>query len=232
VHGHLDATTDLTQVRQWFASHPDRNVAIATGAPGPDVLDIDQHVPAGNGFAALTALTQAGLLDGAAALVRTPSGGFHLYFTGTSQRNGHLPRHHLDFLATGGYVLAPPSRIGASHYQLLHSQPSQARLDWTHAASLLQPQPQPRQPQQSQAGGRDLAGLAAWVARQPAGNRNAGLFWAANRALETGPAADLGQLAAAARQAGLGDREITATLNSARHRSTQPQSQHAPEAAS
>ena len=32
---------------------PTANLAIATGQPGPDVLDVDQHGPAGNGFAAL-----------------------------------------------------------------------------------------------------------------------------------------------------------------------------------
>jgi hypothetical protein len=54
------------------------------------------------------------------------------------------------------------------------------------------------------------------VASQQEGNRNAGLFWAANRALDADPAADLSPLAAAARQAGLGEREITRTLDSAR----------------
>ena len=49
----------------------------------------------------------------------------------------------------------------------------------------------------------DLGRLARWVARQPEGNRNAGLFWAANRALEADRAADLSPLADAARQAGL-----------------------------
>jgi hypothetical protein len=72
-------------------------------------------------------------------------------------------------------------------------------------------------PRQTRAPGHDLAHLARWVAIQPEGNRNAGLFWAANRALEADPAADLSQLADAARQAGLGDAEITRTLNSARH---------------
>ena len=62
--------------------------------------------------------------------------------------------------------------------------------------------------------------LTRWVAAQREGNRNNGLFWAANRALETDPAADLSPLAAAARQAGLDDPEITKTLNSAR-RATQ-----------
>ena len=67
-----------------------------------------------------------------------------------------------------------------------------------------QPQHQPR-PRQPHASGHDLSYLARWVAVQPEGNRNAGLFWAANRALETDPAADLNPLAAAARQAGLPD---------------------------
>jgi hypothetical protein len=58
--------------------------------------------------------------------------------------------------------------------------------------------------------------LARWLARQPEGNRNAGLYWAANRALEIDPAADLSPLADAARQVGLGDQEITRTLDSAR----------------
>ena len=46
--------------------------------------------------------------------------------------------------------------------------------------------------------------------------RNTGLYWAANRALDADPAADLSSLAAAARQAGLGDAEVTRTLDSAR----------------
>ncbi len=60
-----------------------------------------------------------------------------------------------------------------------------------------------------------------WVASQPEGNRNSGLYWAANRALDADPAADLSPLAAAARQAGLGESEITRTLDSARKTSHQ-----------
>ena len=49
------------------------------------------------------------------------------------------------------------------------------------------------------------------------GNRNDGLFWAANRALESG-LTDLGELADAARSTGLDEREIARTLASARRR--------------
>jgi Bifunctional DNA primase/polymerase, N-terminal len=215
-HGHHDATTGERQITVWFASHPDWNLAIATGTPGPDVLDIDNHGPADNGYDAFRQLKDAGLLDGAAVYVRTPSGGLHAYFTGSNQRNGHLSGHHLDFRSAGGYVLTPPSQIDGHPYQVISRPGGQAGLDWAAVTRLLQPEPRRQQSRSPQASNRDLSGLARWVAAQPEGNRNAGLFWAANRVLDTDPAADLGELADAARQAGLPDPEITRTLNSAR----------------
>jgi hypothetical protein len=234
-HGYRDATTSEQQINGWFGRHPDWNLAIATGAPGPDVLDIDQHGPAGNGYPALRRLRAAGLLDGAARYVRTPSGGLHIYFTGTTQHCGHLPDRHLDFRSAGGYVLAPPSQIGGQPYQDLSQPGGQAALDWGAVTRLLHPQrqPTPPQPRQPETPGQDIGYLARWVAAQAEGNRNAGLFWAANRALDTDPAADLTPLADAARQAGLPAPEITRTLNSARrtHSSTRPrQPDHQPEA--
>jgi Bifunctional DNA primase/polymerase, N-terminal len=225
-HGVRDATTDLAQITAWFGRHPDWNLAVATGAPGPDVLDVDQHADAGNGYAAFRQLHKAGLLTGARAYVRTPSGGLHAYFTGTGQRNGHLPGHHLDFRSRGGYVLTPPSQVGGKPYELVRTIPGRGVLDWDAVIRHLQPQRQapPRHPQP---GRQDLSGLARWVASQTEGNRNAGLFWAANRALDNDPAADLSPLAAAARQAGLGEREITRTLDSARK--TGPTRMHAPD---
>jgi hypothetical protein len=219
-HGYRDATTDEHQITAWFGRGPGWNLAIATGTPGPDVLDVDDHGPAGSGFAALARLDDAGFLDGAAAYVRTPSGGLHAYFAGSAQRNGHLPGCHLDFRSAGGYVLAPPSAVGGEPYEFLAEPGGGGGLDWDAVTRLLQPQhphQQRLQPRQPQASGDDLGALARWVAAQHEGNRNAGLFWAANRALEADPAADLSPLAAAARQAGLADPEITRTLNSARH---------------
>ena len=228
-HGFRDATTDERQITVWFASHPDWNLAIATGTPGPDVLDVDDHGPAGNGYPAFRRLKDAGLLDGAAAYVRTPSGGLHAYFTGSHQRNGHLQAHHLDFRSAGGYVLTQPSRIDGHPYQLIGQTGGRGGLDWAAVTRLLHPEPRPQRPRQPQTASCDLSGLARWVAGQPEGNRNAGLFWAANRALDADPATDLSQLADAARQAGLGDAEITRTLNSARS-TTHRQSDHQAEA--
>ncbi len=215
-HGFRDASTDPDQITGWFTRRAEYNLAIATGAPGPDVLDVDQHRPAGNGYAALNRLRRAGLLDGATAYLRTPGGGLHAYFAGTTQRCGHLAGHHLDFLSAGGYVVAPPSQVDGRPYQLIKRLDGHGTLDWATVVELLDPQRHQQRSAPGPAAHPDLTHLAAWVASQPEGNRNAGLFWAANRALAADPAADLSPLAAAARQVGLGEQEIIRTLDSAR----------------
>jgi Bifunctional DNA primase/polymerase, N-terminal len=137
-HGFHDATTDPAVIRSWWARWPDANPAIATGTPGPDVLDVDVK-PDGNGFAALNQLKRAGMLGGAAALIRTRSGGLHVYFTGTAQGCHALRRHHLDFKATGGYVLAPPSIVGGKPYELLDHRAGTATLNWPKVVVVLDP---------------------------------------------------------------------------------------------
>jgi len=220
-HGFLDATTDPDQITWWWRRHPDANAAVATGRPGPDVLDVDQHGRKGNGFAAFNHLKRAGLLDGASAVVATPSGGLHAYFTGSDQRCGKLPRHHLDFRAQGGYVLAPPSQVGGRPYHVVSHRDACGQLDWHKAVGLLDPErhPAPR-PATVPRGG--LSHLATWVERQHKGNRNDGLFWAACRAAEAGDDTALAELAAAARSTGLPEREITATIASARRTAERP----------
>jgi hypothetical protein len=215
-HGYLDATTDTQQITAWFGGRPGWNLAVVTGAPGPDVLDVDQHGPAGNGFPAFSRLLAAGLLDGASTYIRTPSGGLHVYFTGSDQRNAHLAVHHLDFRSAGGYILTPPSQVGGRPYRRIQVLAGRGGLDWQAVTRLLEPARQHERPAARQLPEHAISRLAGWVAAQREGNRNAGLFWAANRALEADPAADLSELAAAARQAGLSEPEITRTLNSAR----------------
>src|SRR6201995_1827575 len=82
-HGVHEATTDSRQISRWGGRHPGRNIAIATGGRGPDVLDIDNHGERGNGYGALNQLKRAGLVDGYQAVVQTPSRGIHLYYAGT-----------------------------------------------------------------------------------------------------------------------------------------------------
>jgi hypothetical protein len=215
-HGFKDATTDPERITAWWTAEPGRNVAIATGAPGPDVLDVDVR-PDGSGYAAFRLLKRAGLLEGSLALVATPGGGLHAYYAGTGQGSGRLPAHHLDFKAAGGYVLAPPSAVGGKPYRLVQQdrQAAGRRLDWAAAIALLDPPQRKPQPAR-QTDHADAARLAGWVARLPEGNRNSGLFWAACRAAETAHPGALGALAQAAETAGLPEQEIARTIASAR----------------
>ena len=221
-NGFKDATTDPGRIASWWGRNPDRNVAIATGEPGPDVLDVDRHKD-GSGFPAVNRLKRAGLVPEPLAWVRTPGGGVHAYYRGTAQRNGHLAAEHLDYRAQGGYVVAPPSAVGGRQYEVVSHQPSDATFSWDAASQLLDPQPERAPPQDSGAGRpRSLDHLAGWVASQPEGNRNAGLFWAANRAVEAGDTATLDAIARAAQAAGLPEREVDRTIRSAQRGAQRP----------
>ena len=229
-HGFLDATTDPDHIRWWWRRIPGANLAIATGTPGPDVLDVDQHGAAGSGYPALNRLTRAGLTRDAGAVVATPHGGLHLYYGGTAQGCGKLPAQHLDFRSNGGYVLAPPSQVDGRTYRVIRHQPEAGQFAWDAAVRLLDPQREtgPRRAVREADGNADLSHLAGWVARLTEGNRNDGLFWAACRAAEAGDDTVLGQLAQAAREAGLGGREITATIASARRTTARQPQQNEP----
>jgi len=213
-HGFQDATTEPQVIRRWWSRFPTANVAIATGEPAVDVLDVDVR-PDADGYAALDQLKRAGLLAGAVALVGTPSGGLHVYFRGTDQpcKSLHRLGIALDFKARGGYVLAPPSVVAGRPYRLLDHRAGAGRLDWAKVECLLvPPRPRPAPRQAGRAG--DAAGLVAWLAGQREGNRNAALFWAACRAVDAG-ATDLSNLVDAAVSIGLGEQEARRTVASA-----------------
>jgi hypothetical protein len=209
-HGFLDATTDRDQIRWWWERQPAANIGIATGSPGPDVLDIDVR-PGGAGWAAYRRLRRAGLLAGVIAVVRTPSLGQHSYLPGSGQRCSGLPACRVDFKAAGGYVIAPPSVAHGRAYQLLRREPGSGEpLDWSAVQALLAPARTPGEnpPRRARAGS-----LAAWVAALEEGNRNRGLFWAACRAVEEGTDPEF--LITAAVRAGLPEREARRAVASA-----------------
>jgi hypothetical protein len=102
-------TTDETTIRAWWARYPSARVGIATGEPGYDVLDFDvaQGKP---GLDQLEKLIDLGLLQpGAFWVAATPSGGRHLWFRGTTQRNKQNDKSvpGVDFRGVGGMVLVP-----------------------------------------------------------------------------------------------------------------------------
>ena len=214
-HGFRDATTDQQQISDWFGRGAGWNLAIATGAPGPDVLDVDRTAPPETatppspGSAAPGWSTVPPPTYGPPPAECTPTSPAQTSTTAacpaTTWTSGRRRIHRRPAL---------PGRRQALPAHQQARRPRRPGLGRSHPAARTPAQP--HRPQPRPAPGLDLTHLTRWVASQPEGNRNAGLFWAANRALDADRAADLSPLAVAARQAGLGDKEITRTLDSAR----------------
>jgi hypothetical protein len=225
--GFKDATTDPDKVAWlWRRTGQGANVAIATGAPGPDVLDVDVHDGA-PGWQSYGELRLAGLVPDAMAEIRTPSGGGHFYYQGTGQRIAKLPARGIDYRGAGGYVVAPPSQVDGRPYVVVSRQASPAAFDWNAAREHLDPQPQAKAIEHHQPTRRpgSLDHLARYVADLQPGNRNDGFFWAACRAAEAADRDALDAIAESARAIGLSEREITASLRSAERTAA---SQHDP----
>lgn len=225
-HGFTDASTDLERIGGWWQRWPEANIGLPTGQVGGfDVVDIDVH-PGGSGFPALRRARQAGLVDGWTTLVRTPSGGVHLYFCSGEERGQEswaLPTAHVDFRGVGGYVVVPPSQVitddGAQRgYRLIASGRDSRPIEARELRRLLTPQPRGRPIRPGIAwAGQSGERLGAWLAAQPEGNRNRALYWAACRQAEAGVPEDQARyvLGPAAARTGLDEREINTTLASA-----------------
>lgn len=105
-NGFKDATTDPEQITTWWAAAPDCNIGIATGHL-VDVIDIDGPTGVRSWVDLLDELPPT------LGKVSTPRpGGNHLYVhaaPGRGNKAGIFPG--VDYRATGGYVVAPPSII-------------------------------------------------------------------------------------------------------------------------
>ena len=97
-HGVDDATTDPETVRAWAERWPHSNIGIATGAPGPDVIDIDDPETARD-LALACGQTNAPMV--------ATSRGVHFYFRGTDGPSLAFPWGEVKRRRT--YVVTPPS---------------------------------------------------------------------------------------------------------------------------
>lgn len=241
-HGFLDATTDVDQIRRWWARWPEANIGMPTGATsGLDVVDIDVHGRV-RGFAAFELARREGLVDRWEVLVKTASGGMHAYYPADSHRpqsSWQAARSGIDFRGEGGYVIVPPSRVmfegNRSGYELIGAGRGNAvPVDAAALRQFLTPKPSPLPAVLTNAP-RDVDAdrIAAWLSTRIQGERNRALYWAACRLAENGVSDDNARnaLGPAAERAGLHQPEILTTIRSAYRTvvgSTSPFRDHTP----
>lgn len=116
-NGFKNATRDSAQIEKWWAANPQANIGVATGQDsGLSVVDVDVK----NGAKGAESIKQLPLPP--TLTVRTPTGGWHLYYryrTKLPSRNSFLPG--IDIKSDGGYVVAPGSVIDGKSYEWVDS---------------------------------------------------------------------------------------------------------------
>lgn len=227
-HGFKDASTDPTRVEAWWRRWPEANIGIPTGPiSGIEVVDVDVKGDPSRGPASWQHATQAGLLDGWAAQIVTPSGGLHAYYPAAEaeQRSWASGAAQLDFRGTVGYIVAPPSRAiidgETAAYQLLDLATGNVHpVDAGALREFLDPRPmRPSWEARPFRGTLEERAkrIAAWLEAQGEGERNQGLYWASCRLAENGAslAEAFQALGPVAEGIGLAPREIERTIRSA-----------------
>lgn len=146
-HGCKDPSKDIGQIKEWWKSHPDANIGIATGeVSGFFVVDVDGQ----DGESSLKKLEERHAPLPSTVEVITGGDGRHLYF---KMPDGHSIRNSagkiadkVDIRGDGGYVVAPPS-VHASGRTYIKSVDSAGAIvpapPWLLA--LIQENPQAKQ---------------------------------------------------------------------------------------
>jgi hypothetical protein len=113
-------------IKRWWTKHPDANIGIA---PGPDLVIFDPENKTALYFLARCAGVKAKILLAHTFSVRTPGGGYHLYYkTGVLWYNhtgrkivDERGRHPaIDVKTWGGFVVAPPSISHKGQYTIIN----------------------------------------------------------------------------------------------------------------
>lgn len=116
-HGVHAATTDADTVRDWWGRFPGALIGMACGAGSADVIDLDVDKATGAPTGERTIADRYPDALDAAVVVRTPSGGRHLYVACSGRLRNRVKRRDaardpvpgVDVRTGGGYVIVPPS---------------------------------------------------------------------------------------------------------------------------
>jgi hypothetical protein len=108
-HGVKDATIDINRIRGWWLPQPTPNIAIACGASGVTIVDVDPRHGGDKSLAELEAR------HGALPLTVTAisgGGGPHFYYQAPAieiKNSDTLLGQGIDIRGVGGYAVIPPS---------------------------------------------------------------------------------------------------------------------------
>jgi hypothetical protein len=186
------ARPEPDQLAAWWRRWPAANLGVVTGSVSAMVvLDVD---PRHRGDATLGELEATHGDLPRAAVVGTPSGGWHVYLQWpgfkVASSAGRLGPG-VDVRGQGGLVLAPPSRRGLGAYRWVVGGPATVPAIPAAWCSLLGPRPPKSAPAARAAlpldQGRDaarLAGLLKTLQHAPEGQHNNVVYWAACRLKE------------------------------------------------
>lgn len=187
--GFQDATTDAVRIETWWTKHPRANIAIPTS--GLVVIDVD-----GRDNTWLADQPERLCELATSALAVTPRGGKHYIFRQPAgveircQAGRLAPK--VDVRAAGGYILVPPSKIGANQYKFAPDLELDVPRDKLNVppAWLIDELQEKSPPTAGSAGANDTNPI-------PSGQRNA----------------TLARLGGAMRRVGMSQNEISAALN-------------------
>ena len=117
-HSYQDATTDPDKINAWWAD-TDYNIGFEPGSVGWTVVDVDDK----NGHRGSRSWSELCPEPPETLMVRTPSGGFHIYFLGTVRPSAGVLADGLDIRSQDSYVLLPPSVVDGKAYEIIHAHP-------------------------------------------------------------------------------------------------------------
>lgn len=229
-HGVHDATTDPKRLDELFDAAPyATGYGIACGRGNEPLLGVDLDRKNGvDGVASLATLAeQHGFEVPETAVIATPSGGLHLWFTGPAgapvRNSAGKLGPGIDVRGYGGYLVGPGSWTPKGIYRFVEQRPAAELPD--ALLSLMLPPPMVRRTPVYVPGprrGAALVGLVKFVLEAPEGELNNRLYWAACRAYETGvDAAAVGRaLVSAAASLGHPEHAAERTVSSARNAPT------------
>lgn len=220
--GCLDATDDENILAEWAARYPNANLGVACGEKsGILVVDID---PAHGGMDSIAELRSGGFCLPPTVSVRTPSGGWHLYYSwvaGPQNSKSKLGKG-IDIRTGGGYVVAPPSILEGGRKYSWHTAPLGGDLPKLPGWALNRLQPRQETPfyREPRREAGDIEGLVRFMENASSGERNAILHWCAMRAGEAVIRGEIGEqqafqdMVAAGMQVGLDQGEAQKTARS------------------